>query len=78
MKLEKHGQAGTQHKADVAVAIYFFWHIWKERGRRIFQKELMPESVVAGLVRSDIELLLLAKGLRCFFFCCFIESGGAV
>jgi hypothetical protein len=36
--------------------------IWKERGRRIFQNESLNATALAGLIRADIELIILAKG----------------
>ena len=37
------------------------WHIWKEKGRRIFQQQQMPPAAVAALIRADLELLQLAS-----------------
>jgi hypothetical protein len=51
----------TIRKRKYAPSVYTFWHIWKERGRRIFQKESKPASVVASLIRSDLDLLELAR-----------------
>ena len=52
---------GSSFQSDIAIAVYIFWHVWKERGRRIFQKEELPAAGVAALVRSDIELLFIAR-----------------
>jgi hypothetical protein len=51
-----------QKKKDNTLSSYVVWHIWKERGRRIFQHESLTPSVVAGLIRVDLENLVLAKG----------------
>ena len=51
-----------QKKREVTLSIYIIWHIWKERGRRIFQDEMMPALAVAGLIKADLELFWLAKG----------------
>ena len=58
------GQLRAHDKEEVIVAVYIFWHLWKERGRQNFQSEFMPASAVASLVRSDVELICLAKRLR--------------
>ena len=39
----------------------FFWHVWKERGRRIFQREILTPNAVASLIQSDMALLELAR-----------------
>jgi hypothetical protein len=39
------------------------WHIWKERGRRIFQNASMPATALVTLIKSDLELLKLARGV---------------
>jgi hypothetical protein len=51
-----------QRRKDISISVYIIWHIWKERGRRIFQEEAMSPNALAGLIRDDIELLELAKG----------------
>jgi hypothetical protein len=43
------------------MAVYVLWNIWKERGRRIFQNEVLPASGVAKLIRAELELLRLAR-----------------
>ena len=48
-----------QNKKDVSTAIYTFWHVWKERGRRIFQHEMLPATSVASLIKGDVELLFM-------------------
>ena len=53
--------SGAQQKMDITVAVYMFWHVWKERGRRIFQNEEMTAAGVATLVRAEVDLLFLAK-----------------
>ena len=55
------GKDDALKKKCVAASVYIIWHIWKERGRRIFQDEAMTASAVAALVRADLELLFLAK-----------------
>ncbi|KAK1691967.1 hypothetical protein QYE76_008664 [Lolium multiflorum] len=55
-------QCGTkdQRMRELPLAIYVIWHIWKERGRRIFQNKVATVPGVAALVRADMDLLSLA------------------
>lgn len=56
------GKADEQHKRRVATSVYTIWHIWKERGRRMFQDKSLMANAVAGLIRADLEVLFIAKG----------------
>jgi hypothetical protein len=47
---------------DISLPVYVIWHIWKEQGQPIFQQVLMPPMVVVGLIKGDLELLLIDKG----------------
>ena len=58
----RRGKVDEQKKRDTAMAAYVIWHLWKERGRRIFQDDSASTSTVAGLIRADLDLLLLANG----------------
>jgi hypothetical protein len=60
----RRGKLNEQKRIDMAISIYIAWHIWKERGRRIFQQEAMPASALPGLIRDDLAMLALAKGHR--------------
>ena len=55
------GKADEQKKRHTTLGIYTIWHIWKERGRRIFQDVNATASLVARLVRDDLDLLRLAR-----------------
>ena len=55
-------QQQREWKKEVSLAVYIFWHVWKERGRRIFQQEILPAEAVVSLIKSDVELLFIAKG----------------
>ena len=57
----RRGKFDEQKKKDIAMSVYVTWHIWKE-SRRIFESKAKSASVVAELVKADLELLLLAKG----------------
>lgn len=46
----------------LTMSVYIIWHIWKERGRRVFQDETMPALALSALVRDDLELLTIARG----------------
>jgi hypothetical protein len=56
----RHGRKDDRHKRDISLSVYIIWHIWKERGRRLFQKVSMPPLAVVGLIRADMDLLQLA------------------
>jgi hypothetical protein len=56
------GRLDEQKKKQLSLASYIIWHIWKERGRRIFQNESVTPRVVAGLIRADLEVLEAAQG----------------
>ena len=56
----RQGKKDDHRKRDISVSVYVFWHIWKERGRRIFQQEEMLPAAIAGLVRADLESVILA------------------
>jgi hypothetical protein len=58
----RRGKMDEHRRKDISLSVYIIWHIWKERGRRIFQDESLPPNVLAGLIRDGIELLNLAKG----------------
>jgi hypothetical protein len=30
------GKKDERHKKDIMMSAYIIWHIWKERGRRVF------------------------------------------
>ena len=47
----------------LSLSVYIIWHIWKERGRRVFQDEMMPALALSALVRADLELLSIARGV---------------
>ena len=55
------GKEDDQKKKCVVASAYVIWHVWKERGRCIFQDEAMTATAVASLIRADLELLFLAK-----------------
>ena len=40
--------------------IYFWWNIWKERNRRIFQQQNLQPIQVASLCKDDITQYCLA------------------
>jgi len=44
--------------------MYFWWNIWKERNRRIFQQESKEVVDVAYLIKEDIHLHQAATGLK--------------
>uniref|UniRef100_A0A453BYJ9 Reverse transcriptase domain-containing protein n=1 Tax=Aegilops tauschii subsp. strangulata TaxID=200361 RepID=A0A453BYJ9_AEGTS len=52
-----HSGATARIEADLTLAAYIAWHLWKERNRRVFEdKELTPRAVV-NLISDDIKLL---------------------
>ena len=58
----RRGAGAEQQKKDTTTAIYIFWHVWKERCRRIFQAQTLPVTSVVALIRNEVELLFVAKG----------------
>jgi hypothetical protein len=61
-KKVRRGKVDEQRRKEISVAVYIIWHIWKEKGRRIFENESLSAFSLAGLIRADIELLTLGKG----------------
>jgi hypothetical protein len=59
----RRGKINNQRKKDISLSIYIMWHIWKERGRRIFQNEYMTAPALASVIRAEFELVVLAKGV---------------
>ena len=51
----------AQKKLIISLSVYVFWHIWKERGRRIFQGDAKPVSVLASMIKADMELLIIGR-----------------
>jgi hypothetical protein len=43
------------------MSAYVIWHIWKERGRHIFQNASIPVSALVAFIKADLELVNLAK-----------------
>uniref|UniRef100_A0ACD5TD80 Uncharacterized protein n=1 Tax=Avena sativa TaxID=4498 RepID=A0ACD5TD80_AVESA len=60
-------ERNEQPKKDITVSVYMIWHIWKERGRRIFQDKAVTAITLSGLIRDDIQQLLLGLGRRIMF-----------
>jgi hypothetical protein len=65
----RRGKLNEQKKIDMAVSIYIVGHIWKERGRRIFQQEAMPACALPGIIRDDLAMLALADVYTRFCSC---------
>jgi hypothetical protein len=36
---------------------YVIWHIWKERGRHIFQNASIAVSALVAFIKADLELV---------------------
>ena len=53
------GKADQQMMRALSLSVYIIWHLWKERGSRIFQDDSMPALARSALVRADLELLSL-------------------
>jgi hypothetical protein len=58
----RRGKKDNRWKSDISLSVYIIWHVWKERGRRIFQQTSLSPLGVAGLIKADLELLTLARG----------------
>ena len=41
--------------------LFFWWGVWKERNRRIFQQDCMPAKELASLIKSDILSFVVAN-----------------
>ena len=53
------------HRKEVdGILIYFWWNIWKERNRRIFQQQNLPPIQVASLCKDDITQYCLAMATQ--------------
>jgi hypothetical protein len=59
--VSRHSGSKEQRLHELPLAIYVIWHIWKERGRRIFQNKVATAPGVASLIRADVMLLSLAR-----------------
>jgi hypothetical protein len=59
-KLRRGKKHGEKNK-EISMAVYTVWHIWKERGRRIFDQKSLTPSELAGLIKADLAELRLAK-----------------
>jgi hypothetical protein len=58
------GRTDERLRCDISLSVYMIWHIWKERGRRIFQTASMPGGIaLVTLIKSDLALLNLARGV---------------
>jgi hypothetical protein len=56
------GKMTDRRKTEISVRVYTIWHIWKEKGKIIFQNEALTARALAGLIRADLQLLALANG----------------
>jgi hypothetical protein len=59
----RRGRTDERLRCDISLSVYVIWHIWKERGRRIFQNASMPAIALVTLIKSDLALLKLARGV---------------
>jgi hypothetical protein len=50
----------NQRRKFDGIIVYFWWNIWKERNRRIFQQKSLNPRQVAGLCKDDITLYRMA------------------
>jgi hypothetical protein len=47
-------------RTDAAVSIYIVCHIWKEKGRRIFQNLNLTAESLAIIIREEVQMVDLA------------------
>jgi hypothetical protein len=45
-----------QRKETITLACYTVWHIWKERGRRVFEGKELRANALAGLVKDEVAM----------------------
>jgi hypothetical protein len=55
------GKKDERRKKDIMASAYIIWHIWKERGRRVFQNASLPVLAIVAMIKADLELVSLAK-----------------
>jgi hypothetical protein len=55
------GKKDARHKKDIMASAYIIWHIWKERGRQVFQNASLPVLAIVAMIKADLELVSLAK-----------------
>jgi hypothetical protein len=53
-----------QRRTKVAVSMYTFWNLWKERNRRTFEGKEAEPATVLQLVKDEANLCFQACGTR--------------
>jgi hypothetical protein len=47
---------GRADKRELGFLFYFWWHLWKERNRRIFDKKENSIPSLSGILQEDIAI----------------------
>jgi len=64
-----------RRKTFDGIMIYFWWNVWKERNRRIFQNKSLQPRQVALLCKEEVEQYQLARGNNGSSSCYIVRPG---
>ena len=64
-----------RRKTFDSIMIYFWWNVWKERNRRIFQNKSLQPRQVALLCKEEVEQYQLARGNNGSSSCYIVRPG---
>jgi hypothetical protein len=62
--MQQIGRVGSKRekRRKLGILLTFWWMVWKERNRRIFEQEHLSHQALAALIQDSINLQWLAKG----------------
>lgn len=54
-----------EKKRRLGILFSFWWHIWKERNRRIFNNDQQPCGRIVEIIQEELAMLYLALDFNC-------------